>query len=234
MWLRQYKKAKGVVIKCLVNAVEEKKFYALQRGEIEKIKINLGLNSSNFIITMIGNLSENKGQKIFIQMAKRLLETLSSVSFLIIGEDRNPDKQYEKELKSYVESLRISENIKFIDFVYDVFEYLAISDVIVLPSAKEGLPLVILEAMACTKTVVATNVNGIPEAIIREKTGILVDSRDADVFAKEVLRIFLNGNLRFRIGREARKYVEEKFNIKRYIKELEQIYWEVLYCEKNS
>src|SRR5205823_5255694 len=77
----------------------------------------------------------------------------------------------------------------FLGFRSDVADVLRAADIVVLPSLDEGLPLAVLEAMACAKPVVATPVGGVPEAVVDEVTGILVPPSDSESLAAAMLRL---------------------------------------------
>ena len=93
----------------------------------------------------------------------------------------------------------------------------------------EGIPRAILEAMACGKTVVATRVAGIPEAVIDGETGYTVEVGDHVSFAQRVLELLRDENLRKRLGENARKLIEKEFSYSRIIPELARILRETAY-----
>lgn len=81
----------------------------------------------------------------------------------------------------------------------EIPKYMSAADVFVLPSISEGLPLVILEALATGVPVVASRVGGIPDVVINEYNGLIVEPRDVEGFAKAILRILFDDKLRKRI-----------------------------------
>jgi glycosyltransferase involved in cell wall biosynthesis len=98
------------------------------------------------------------------------------------------------------------------------------ADVLVLPSEAEGLPLVVLEAMACARPVVATAVNGTTEAVVDGVTGFLVPPRDADALARAVLRLFDDASLRDRLGKAGHRRVCEQFSVARVRHRFRELY----------
>ena len=100
-------------------------------------------------------------------------------------------------------------------------------DVFVLPSLSEGLPLSILEALAIEKSVVATDVGGIPEVMQNEVTGYLVPPKNPQILADKILQLLLNPQLAADFGKAGRKRVEEAFSLEHMIQEYQSLYEEL-------
>ena len=101
-------------------------------------------------------------------------------------------------------------------------------DIFVLPSLWEGLPNVILEAMACGKPVVATAVDGTPEAVIDNETGILVPPKDPQALEEAIVRLLSNSSEMKRLGENSRKRIEEFFSINYQASRFEELYTQLL------
>jgi glycosyltransferase involved in cell wall biosynthesis len=93
---------------------------------------------------------------------------------------------------------------------------------------SEGLPTVVLEAAATAKPLVGTRHSGIPEIIVDGKTGFLVAERDVGALADRLLSLLKNAELRRKMGEAGRKRIEEKFDLKKQAKRLEEIYSETI------
>jgi glycosyltransferase involved in cell wall biosynthesis len=102
------------------------------------------------------------------------------------------------------------------------------SDVFVLPSIQEGQGIVLLEAQASAKPVVAFNIGGVNEAVRNGETGLLVQRGDIGELADAVVRLLSDGRLRERIGAEARKFVSEKFTWDLCAQRMLRVYHEAL------
>lgn len=201
-------------------------------NEISALKVGLGLRPHKFVVTIIGDLSERKGQKYFIEMAKNISQRFPYSIFLIIGGERIAENVgYQKKLEDYARNIGIAEKIKFLGSINNVSDYLWATDILVLPSFAEGLPLVILEAMACAKPVVASNVNGIPEAVEDNITGLLVNPGDAAALTDSVSKLLSNETLRKDMGKAARMRAETLFGIGSYANRMQKIYSNILKCE---
>jgi glycosyltransferase involved in cell wall biosynthesis len=134
----------------------------------------------------------------------------------------------EQELKALAASLQLGNIVEFLGEVHDVPALLRRASLFVLPSITEGLPLTVLEAMACGLPVVATSVGGTPEAISQGKTGLLVPSGDADALASAMLRIHSHPGEARAMGTAGRQRVESLFDVRRMVSQYETIYREIL------
>ncbi len=136
----------------------------------EGIKKGLGLNGNVKVIGTIGSLKFEKGHIYLLRAAKEILGIVKNVKFLIVG-----DGPLRKQLVDETRKLLIEDNIIFTGHRNDIPEILSIMDIFVLSSVKEGLPMVLLEAMAAKKPVIATRVGAIPKVIEDKKDGILIN-----------------------------------------------------------
>lgn len=135
-------------------------------------------------IGIVGNLQKRKGHEEFLQMAELLLARGIEAEFDIIGGDILQEPR-QSLLESEARRLKIDDKIKFHGQVDDVLPLLHKLDILVCASHEEAFPVTILEAMACKKAIVTTNVNGITEAI-DERCGVLTPPHDAQALANGV------------------------------------------------
>lgn len=130
-------------------------------------------------------------------------------------------------LACLAESLGLRSHVEFIGETRDVPALLAASSLFVLPSLTEGLPLTVLEAMACGLPVVATRVGGTPEAVVDGRTGVLLPPREPEQLAGAMLRIFDDPALSIDMGRAGRERAEHWFDARRMVSQYESLYTEV-------
>ncbi len=116
-----------------------------------------------------GRFSDEKGQIYFVQAAKLALEQNSKLRFVLFGDGPDVEK-----VKTYVNENNLSNKIICPGFEKNILGYLKDTDILVNPSLSEGLPNIVLEAMAAQIPVIATNVGGLPEIIDSDSNGILV------------------------------------------------------------
>jgi glycosyltransferase involved in cell wall biosynthesis len=171
------------------------------------------------VVGTVADLRPQKGLGHFIRAAKYVLERPERVSFLIIGHGWLRD-----ELNALIASCHIQERVKIISVRKDIWQYYALMDVFVLTSLWEGLPYAILEAMAMSKPVVATDISGCRDIVVDGKTGLLVPPRDDRAIAGAILKLLADAPLRKRMGEQGRQLVEQKYRIESKIKELEKTY----------
>jgi glycosyltransferase involved in cell wall biosynthesis len=144
----------------------------IELDPIEKIPTEC-LQESKISIGTVGRLDEVKGHDYLLSAAQMILSERDDIVFFIIGTG-----PLEKHLKETVSNLGLAEKILFLGFRPDAKFLIAGLDIFVLPSLHEGIPYVLLEAMASRKPVVCTNVGGVPEIVTHNDDGILVPPKD--------------------------------------------------------
>jgi glycosyltransferase involved in cell wall biosynthesis len=120
------------------------------------------------------------------------------------------------------------EDVVFAGEVEDVRPYLAAADVFVLSSTSEGMPISVLEAMAAGRPIVASNVGGIPEAVVDGATGFLVPAARPDQLADALRQLLEDGDLRRRLGEEGRRRAVELFSLANWRQRHLELYDELL------
>jgi glycosyltransferase involved in cell wall biosynthesis len=204
------------------NGIDTTKYAPDPAGSPASLRFGAGR-----VVLIVGHLSEVKGYPEFFRAAARVAGRRSDVAFLALGEE-TADAGYREHLVRLVDSLNLTQRVHFLGWRADVAQVLQAADVMVLPSRAEGLPLAILEAMACGKPVVATRINGVPEAVIDGRTGILVESGDEEAIAGAILRLLDQPGLARTMGDEARRVVEQHFSIDRFVRQVEDLYDDIL------
>ena len=151
-------------------------------------------------IVTVANLIWQKGLSYLIAAAKKVCEHMRNVEFIVVGEGPLRD-----ELLRQIKELKLEDKVVLAGSLpyEEALKLTASADIFVLPSVYDQLPIVILEAMALGKPVVATNVCGIPEVIEDAKTGLLVKPSDVDSLAEAILKLIENPELRERLSQEA-------------------------------
>lgn len=132
------------------------------------------------------------------------------------------------ELTALTESLGLGGNVQFLGEVRDVPALLHRAAIFVLPSLTEGVPLTVLEAMACGLPVVATRVGGTPEAVVEGSTGLLVAPREREQLAAALLQIHTNPEMARQMGLAGRARVEEHFEVRTMVARYESLYADLL------
>ncbi len=170
----------------------------------------LGLPAGEDIrfITLVANLRHRvKNVPMLLRAAKRIIESVSNVHFVIAGEG-----ELSQDLKEMARKLGVAENVHFIGRCDRIPELLSMTYVCVLTSLAEGFSNSILEYMAAGRPVVATNVGGAAEAVIDGETGFLVDSDDDETMSKRLVMLLENSEKAIGMGEAVRRAVEDNFS----------------------
>jgi glycosyltransferase involved in cell wall biosynthesis len=174
-------------------------------------------------IACVGRLIGNKGPQHLLEAVPALLGVAPEAEVVFVG-----DGPMLETLQARTAELGLEENVTFLGSRDDVPEILRDSDVFVRPSLTEGMPLAVLEAMACGLPVIATAVGGTGEVIRHLQNGMLVQPCDHAGLVKALIDIALDDRLRHRLGENARRSVEEDYSWERVIEANLDIYDEVL------
>jgi glycosyltransferase involved in cell wall biosynthesis len=192
----------------------------LFRADMEggrELRRELALPPAAFVLFAAGRLVHKKGFEYLLEAAGELRRREQPVELVIAGRG-----DLEAELAQRARALGISSHVKLAGNVERsaLPRYFAMADAVVVPSVRDaagnvdGLPNVLLEAMASAKAIVASNVAGIPEALRAGEDGILVPEKDPAGIADAVEELMRSDELRRRLGRAARKRVEEDLSWK--------------------
>jgi glycosyltransferase involved in cell wall biosynthesis len=159
-------------------------------------------------ILEVARLADVKGQRQLI----RALACLDATAVLV-GRDLEQGGAYEATLRDEARRLGVADRVILAGYREDVPALLAGCDVFCLPSRAEGMPLVVLEAMAQARPVVATAVGGTPELVVDGETGLLVPPDDVDALARALKRALADPGLATRMGEAGRARVERDFSL---------------------
>jgi glycosyltransferase involved in cell wall biosynthesis len=213
-------KAKTAVI---YNGVDADFFRAMDK---EKCRIRLSLPKNRTIILSIRRLFYKNGLNTLIEVASHLTREYHDLLFIIVG--TGPDRGF---IENRIRELDLSNNVKLAGFVPDeqLPLYYNAADCFVIPSSSgEGLPMVLLEAMACGLPVVSTVTGGTAEIIKEGKNGFLAPPRDSKTLANAVAKTLSQKTESLAMGRENRKTIEKDFTWDKNVKQLHAIYKELL------
>ena len=188
------------------------------------LRAEWGFSADDIVFGMIGRLQIGKGYLEFLEAARRLSAQVPAAKFVIVGEaTRGEPKDAELILQRLAE-LQLDRVVKYAGFRKDIPRVLAAMDVFVFPSHAEAFGMVVIEAMAARKPVVASNTDGILDIVEDGQTGILIPPRDAEALANACRLLAEDANLRNRLAAAARQAAAEKFTADRMLDDLEAIY----------
>lgn len=218
--LQEREKVPHSRIQVIHNGIDITPFAQAQVGLVRR---QLAIETISAVITCVANFREVKGHRILID-AVAALHAQNPDSYLwLVG-----DGPLRSETEHQVRVLGLEGAVKFLGQRSDVPHILADTDIFVLASLWEGMPGVILEAMAARLPVVATSVGGIPEVVVHGQTGYLVPPTDPQALAAALTRLLEDKRLRLEMGRAGHRRVRSHFSLDAKVRELENIY-ELLY-----
>jgi glycosyltransferase involved in cell wall biosynthesis len=164
------------------------------------------------IVGVLGRLDAQKGQEVLLRAVPKVVTHHPDVLFLVAGDETAGEPGYKEYLKTLVEKLEIERFVRFFPFTDDVPRLMAALDVFTLPSFSETFGLVVVEAMAMERPIIATNAGGLPEIITNGKTGLLIKPRDSNAVARAIHRILSDAALRSSLARSAREEALRRYS----------------------
>jgi glycosyltransferase involved in cell wall biosynthesis len=202
------------------------KFYNARKRITREIKQSeLGIDSKNFVIGNVGRLEAVKGHKYLIDAFKKINEErqLIPLKLLIIG-----DGDEKENLENYVKELNLEDKVIFTGYREDVEELMALMDIFVLTSLREGLPRVLVQAAAVGVPSVAFDVDGVPEIIRDNHNGFLVRARDIGQLVNRIEKYIDKKELVLLHGQNGRELIKGKWSIEDMVEKIDEIYQDLV------
>jgi glycosyltransferase involved in cell wall biosynthesis len=216
------------------------RFYNDQEEKRIKFRTEFGIDEDEIAIGIIGRLVPVKNHYLFLKGIAHLLQSSSKkIKAFIIGDG---------ETRTDLENVASQAGIKFstekdtnhphplvfTSWRSDIDVINAGIDIVALTSFNEGTPVSLIEAQAANKPIVSTRVGGIQDIVKEGETALLADVTDATTFSDNLLRLVEDDELRFRLGNNSRQYVLKKFSYQRLVKDMTDLYYELLDKKKYS
>jgi glycosyltransferase involved in cell wall biosynthesis len=155
----------------------------------------------------MGRFSEEKRPEMFVDIAHALSRN-EGINFLMLGNGPEYD-----QVKQYIARLNLEERIYAPGFVDDMKPFLKLTDVLVIPSRIEGIPIILMESLAMGVPVVASNIGGIPSVLKDYETGFLCDQGRLEDFVQSLERLYEDRGLYARLKLNARAYAAEELSV---------------------
>ncbi|MFX0135719.1 MAG: glycosyltransferase family 4 protein [Candidatus Hodarchaeota archaeon] len=190
----------------------------LKMGVIERKKA-LRIENYSPILGLGVRLTYQKGITYLLKAMPEIIKHFPRALLLIIG-----GGELRQNLEDEACSLGICRNVRFLGPRLDMKDIIQLLDIYVLPSLWEGLPLVVLEAMAAKKPIVATAVGGTPTAIIHGESGILVPAKEPTALTEAILNILKNSTLAKSLSKNAYRRFTEQFSVERMVSNYQSLY----------
>jgi len=195
-----------------------------------QLRKSLGIpDTANLIIGTIGRLTRKKGSGYLIEATAKLVSQFPNLHVLIIGGELSTDPEpFYTEITQRIRTLGIQNNVTLTGIRQDIPEILGLLDIFTLPTfTHEGLPRSIVEAMSMGLPVVATDIRGCREAVLHEKTGLIVPPQDSQKLAEALEQLLSNSEMRSAYGQASRQRVEAEYDESFVFERLENFYREL-------
>ena len=222
----------------LFKIAEEDKFSVIYSGielnilkessseEKQNLKKELGIPENSLIVGTAGRLVPVKGPEFLVRASKYIISKYPDTYFMFTG-----DGPLEQDLKRKALEMGVSDNIIFLGWRDDLAKIISIYDIFVLPSLNEGMGRVLVEAMALGKSIVASNVGGIPDLVTHGKNGFLVPPKNPKELAKYIQVLLEDKDKREKMGL-AGKEMASNFTSERMVEKIANLYKKLL-TQKN-
>jgi len=194
------------------NGVDTARF-ALESGH-DGARESLGLRAQDRVVGFVGRLVREKGVLELLEAMKLVARAVPDAKLLIVGDtlSSDRDKKAKQAIARLVAQDGLASRVLFTGFAEGIPELMATMDIYVLPSHREGMPRSIIEAMASSKPVIATNIRGCREEVVPGLTGLLVPVGDSVALAEAIVSLLGNPELAHQMGIEGRRLACELFD----------------------
>ncbi len=198
----------------------------LKSGEKKGLfRKKIGTDDETLLIGIVGRLVPIKNHAMFLDVACKVKDRVKKmkIKFIIVG-----DGELKGQLKKRAADMGLEEEVLFTGWVEDLASVYADLDVVTLTSLNEGTPVSLIEAMACGKPVMATNVGGVRDLVKEEMNGLLVKSGDVGAFADKLISLLESPDRREHLGENGRRSVIDKYSKERLVGDIESLYRDLM------
>ena len=214
-------------IRIIWNGIDLDFFRKSDRVVVEKLKREFSISEGETVLGMITRFREEKGNEYLLRAMPAVIEKLPRLKLLIAGEG-----PLRENLQSLHRELGLGDRVDFVGFRRDIADFMSLVDIVVIPSLSEGFGLVLAEAMAVGKPVVATRAGGMVEIATDGKDAILVRPGDPKSIADGILQLLEKPDLADTLALNAFEG-RDRFGIRSNVKKLEEMYFEMLEPAKS-
>ncbi len=182
-----------------------------------------GIGDGVFAIAAAGQLIPRKGHRYLLEAVNELRKTHSEFRLVIFGEGFLGN-----QLRTQAESLGLDDIVTFAGYRDDLDDFIGCFDLFVHPSSAEGLGVAALKAAAAGLAVVGCNAGGMPESVVHNETGLLVEPENADALHRAIAALFDDDQMRARFAAAGRDRMQNEFSIATMVEKHEALYASVL------
>jgi glycosyltransferase EpsD len=194
------------------------KFFHHTPEKKNRLRKEYKYNEEDFILIYVGELSYRKHQDLLIEAISKLINKLTNVKLLLVGEG-----ELESDYKELVERLGLEKHVEFLGYRKDIHNLMAISDIAVSTSRHEGLPVNVMEAMATELPLVVTDCRGNRDLVRSGVNGFVIGVDDAEACANSIEKLYHSKELRKEFGEKNRGTIQV-YSVENVLIEMKEIY----------
>ncbi|OFW15368.1 MAG: hypothetical protein A3F69_02335 [Acidobacteria bacterium RIFCSPLOWO2_12_FULL_66_10] len=200
------------------NGVDLERFRPPAPGEREAIRRELGLPVDRLIVLFVGFFSHEKRPDVAFRAWAGTFDSGAESALVLVGRTESPYHEIDSALAASIrrdaDLLRCGERLTMVERTDTVERFYRAADVLILPSTREGLPNVVLEAMASGLPCLVSRLPGVTDALITDgESGLLNEPDDLPGFARSLTKLLTDAGLRARLGAQARRMMEAHFSL---------------------
>lgn len=199
--------------------VDTVRFHPINDIHKYELKVKAGYSSEDILLFYAAEFNQNKNQQMLIQALARIKNDVPNVKLLLAGE--GPLKE---QCSNLARELGVEYQVDFLGYRDDIHLLLPICDVAVASSLREGLPVNIMEAMACTLPIIASSNRGHRELVHNDHNGWIIEPNDYEAMAMKIKQLAQNKELRSKLGNHGRDVVEIRYAVQTVLNEKRSIY----------
>ena len=208
--------------------VDTERFHPISPFYRSVLRLEKGYRDDDFLMFYAAEFNKNKNQQLLLRSFSLIKDEIPNARLLLAGEG-----PLLEDCQKIAETLGISENVDFLGFRNDIDVLLKISDLAVASSLREGLPVNIMEAMACGLPVVGNVNRGHLELIRNKENGFVIPTGNVELFSQKIIEMFHLNDLRKEMGRKSEMIIKG-YDLNRVGTELSEIYSRYMVEDSNE
>jgi len=210
-------------VEVIYNGADLRKLSQPSAGARERIRAEFGYAATDFVAVLVARLHELKDHQTALRAIDAARRQIPGLRLLLAG-----DGNQRSAIEQTIRDRGLAQTVRLAGTREDVADLLAASDVFLMSSISEGIPLTVIEAMAAGRPVISTAVGGLPELVEHGVTGFLAPSRDHASLAASLIELHCRPDLRKRMADVAAQRAREKFSLDGMLNSYREVYREVL------